>query len=81
MKVCVCGYLNMKHCVYSIQSQFSDAPRHKRGRHSDPGPRGAEASAEQRLESLITRVGEKVTIGRSFVLSLPNPEQKLFGLV
>ena len=36
-------------------------PRYKRGRYSDPGPRSREPeSAEQKLESLITRVGEKV---------------------
>ena len=39
-----------------------DAPRYKRGRYSDPGSRSKdpEVSAEQRLESLITRLGEKV---------------------
>ena len=38
--------------------------RHKRGRYSDPGPRGrGEAvSTEEKLESLIVRLGEKVGI-------------------
>ena len=42
----------------------ADYPRTKRGRYSDPGPRGreGETTAEQKLESLITRVGEKVCI-------------------
>ena len=40
-----------------------EAPRFKRSRYSDPGPRGRDRepeSAEQKLESLILRVGEKV---------------------
>lgn len=54
------------HCQKEVQflvhlTPFLDAPR-KRGRYSDPGPRGkeVEVTSEQRLESLITRVGEKV---------------------
>ena len=34
-------------------------PRYKRGRYSDPGPRERDPEAE--LESLIMRVGEKVS--------------------
>lgn len=46
----------------STHANTADYPRSKRGRYSDPGPRGREpeTTAEQKLESLITRVGEKV---------------------
>ena len=41
--------------------------RYKRGRYSDPGPRGRdpEQTTEEKLESLIMRVGEKVDQYRS----------------
>ena len=47
--------------IISTPDLFPDPPR-KRGRYSDPGSRGkeVEVTSEQRLESLITRVGEKV---------------------
>ncbi|CAI8004648.1 Nuclear cap-binding protein subunit 1, partial [Geodia barretti] len=40
------------------RDDFDDAPRHKRGRYFDQGSSESE-STEQKLESLITRVGEK----------------------
>lgn len=48
--------------LLSLPYAYIDVPpRYKRGRYSDPGPRSREPeSAEQKLESLITRVGEKV---------------------
>lgn len=57
------------HCVkgkyyeYYTPGLSLDPPR-KRGRYSDPGlkTKEVEVTSEQRLESLITRVGEKVSI-------------------
>lgn len=47
-----------------------DAPtRHKRGRYYESGPQVSE-TAEQKLESLITRVGEKVKRTTTFI-SIP----------
>lgn len=44
-----------------ICTRTTDFPRTKRGRYSDPGPRGRDVeTTEQKLESLIARVGEKV---------------------
>ena len=45
-----------------IRTLHEGGPRYKRGRYSDPGPRGRdhEQSTEEKLESLIMRVGEKV---------------------
>jgi nuclear cap-binding protein subunit 1 len=40
------------------RDDYDDAPRHKRGRYFDQGSSESE-STEQKLESLITRVGEK----------------------
>ena len=47
--------------VIPFLTLLSDAPRHKRGRYFDQGPSESE-STEQKLESLITRVGEKVWV-------------------
>lgn len=39
---------------------FPGGPRYKRGRYSDPGPRGRDQTDEEKLESLIMRIGVKV---------------------
>lgn len=46
-------------------SPSKGSSRHKRGRYSDPGPRGRgeTVSTEEKLESLIIRLGEKVMEG------------------
>ena len=54
-----------KHPYYYSTSSVSfskGSSRHKRGRYSDPGPRGRgeTVSTEEKLESLIIRLGEKV---------------------
>ena len=52
--------LNM-HLYTHIHNYIEFSRGTKRGRYSDPGPRGREPeSTEQKLESLITRLGEKV---------------------
>ena len=61
---CLQTFYSALHTYYcsSLPRAYIDVPpRYKRGRYSDPGPRSREPeSAEQKLESLITRVGEKV---------------------
>lgn len=65
-------YAYMYHWQYNTPTELvlcpSDAPtRHKRGRYYEPGSQVSE-TAEQKLESLITRVGEKVKTNRHFYL-------------
>ena len=57
------------------------APRYKRGRYSDPGPRGRdhEQTTEEKLESLIMRVGEKV--GLRFFVMHQNPSSEFCGFI
>ena len=59
--------MNYYKCVILLYICFTGPPRIKRGRWSDPGRRGSggrgnvEISTEDKLESLVVRLGEKVT--------------------
>ena len=56
-------FMNPINCNVHLSPSLpkSDAPRYKKGRYFDQGSSESE-STEQKLESLITRVGEKVWI-------------------